>query len=218
MLRWMGTLPCFFTIWQRGTIFMTFCFLPSIMKPFQNGIHRLRKEFAPGGANSILKQWDQLRKDENWEWKSCFSLKVFSFPWNIIWCITDRCDAGNDCHSNALCISSATSYTCQCFTNHRDINGDGRLCLGKSVKLTVLKISKYRKNSKIWDTSNNCHDCPKNWKIWCNIALMHPKDADGMANSVDPDQTASSEAVWSWSALFAETYLSQYIEFLWYLP
>ena len=37
---------------------------------------------------------------------------------------------------------------------------------------------------------------------------MHPKDADGMANSVDPDQTA---AVWSWSALFAETYLSQYM-------
>ena len=27
-----------------------------------------------------------------------------------------------------------------------------------------------------------------------NIALMHPKYADGMANSVDPDQTAS-EAV-----------------------
>ena len=25
--------------------------------------------------------------------------------------------------------------------------------------------------------------------------LMHPKDADGMANSVDPDQTATSEAV-----------------------
>ena len=45
---------------------------------------------------------------------------------------------------------------------------------------------------------------------------MHPKDDDGMANSVDPDQTASSEAVWSWSALFAETYLSQYIEFVRY--
>ena len=54
----------------------------------------------------------------------------------------------------------------------------------------------------------------KNRKVWRNIALMHPKDADGMANSVDPDQTASSEAVWSWSALFAETYLSQYIEFV----
>ena len=46
---------------------------------------------------------------------------------------------------------------------------------------------------------------------------MHPKEADAMANSVDPDQTASSEAVWSWFALFAETYLSQYIEFLRYL-
>ena len=46
---------------------------------------------------------------------------------------------------------------------------------------------------------------------------MHPKDADGMANSVDLDQTASSEAVWSWSALFAETYLSQYIEFVRYV-
>ena len=76
----------------------------------------------------------------------------------------------------------------------------------------------YRKNSKIWDTSNNCHKCPKNRKVWCNIALMHPKDAHGMANSVDPDQTASPEAVWSWSALFADTYLSQYIEFVWYTP
>ena len=46
---------------------------------------------------------------------------------------------------------------------------------------------------------------------------MHPKDADGMANSIDPDQTSSSEAVWSWSALFAETYLSQYIEFVRYV-
>ena len=45
---------------------------------------------------------------------------------------------------------------------------------------------------------------------------MHPKDAEGVAKSVDPDQTASSEAVWSWSALFAETYLSQYIEFVRY--
>ena len=45
---------------------------------------------------------------------------------------------------------------------------------------------------------------------------MQPKNADGIANSVDPDQTASSEAVWSWSALFAETYLSQYIEFVRY--
>ena len=60
--------------------------------------------------------------------------------------------------------------------------------------LQQLKICKqlftntnYRKNSKIWDTSNKCHNCPKNRKVCCNIVLMHPKDADGMANSVDPD-------------------------------
>ena len=52
-----------------------------------------------------------------------------------------------------------------------------------------------RKNSKNWDTSNNGHNCPRNRKFRCNIALMRPKNADGMANSVDPDQTGSSEAV-----------------------
>ena len=63
------------------------------------------------------------------------------------------------------------------------------------VNTAVIPNFTYRKNSKIWDTSNNCHNCPENRKVWCNIALMHTKDADGMANSVDPDQTASSEAV-----------------------
>ena len=38
---------------------------------------------------------------------------------------------------------------------------------------------------------------------------MRPKSADGMANSVDPDQTATLGAVWSGSALFAKTYLSE---------
>ena len=38
---------------------------------------------------------------------------------------------------------------------------------------------------------------------------MHPKDAAGTANRVDPDQTAPVGAVWSGSALFAQTYLSE---------
>ena len=45
---------------------------------------------------------------------------------------------------------------------------------------------------------------------------MSPNDADGMANSVDPDQTAHNPdqtaplwAVWSGSALFAQAYLSE---------
>ena len=38
---------------------------------------------------------------------------------------------------------------------------------------------------------------------------MGPNDADGMANNVDPDQTAPVGAVWSGSALFAQAYLSE---------
>ena len=46
---------------------------------------------------------------------------------------------------------------------------------------------------------------------------MHSKDADRMANSVDPDQTAPLEAVWSGSSLFAQTCLSENFWTLWYL-
>ena len=46
---------------------------------------------------------------------------------------------------------------------------------------------------------------------------MSPNDADGMANSVDPDQTAPLGAVWSGSALFAQAYLSENLEPLRYV-
>ena len=44
---------------------------------------------------------------------------------------------------------------------------------------------------------------------------MLPKDAEGTANSVDPDQTAPLGAVWSGSALFAQAYVSKNLESLW---
>ena len=40
----------------------------------------------------------------------------------------------------------------------------------------------------------------------------HPKDADGIVNIVDPDQTANS--VWSGSSVFAHACLSQNSKFL----
>ena len=46
---------------------------------------------------------------------------------------------------------------------------------------------------------------------------MSTNDADGMANSVDPDQTAPLGAVWSGSALFAKAYLSENLGSLQYL-
>ena len=44
---------------------------------------------------------------------------------------------------------------------------------------------------------------------------MIPNYADGMANSVDPDQTAPLGAVWSGSTLFAQAYLSENLGLLW---
>ena len=38
---------------------------------------------------------------------------------------------------------------------------------------------------------------------------MSPNNAEEIANSVDPDQTAPLGAVWSGSALFAQAYLSE---------
>ena len=46
---------------------------------------------------------------------------------------------------------------------------------------------------------------------------MSPNDADRMANSVDPDQTAPLGAVWSGSALFAQAYLSENLGSLRYM-
>ena len=45
--------------------------------------------------------------------------------------------------------------------------------------------------------------------MWLYHRVMSQNDADGMANSVDPDQTAPLGAVWSGSALFAQAYLSE---------
>ena len=47
---------------------------------------------------------------------------------------------------------------------------------------------------------------------------MSTNDADGIANSVDPEQTAPLGAVWSGSALFAQAYLSQKIRIITVLP
>ena len=53
--------------------------------------------------------------------------------------------------------------------------------------------------------------------MWLYYRVMCPNDADGMANSVDPDQTAPLGAVWSGSALFAQAYLSENLGSLRYL-
>ena len=53
--------------------------------------------------------------------------------------------------------------------------------------------------------------------MWLYKRVMSPNDVDGMANSVDPDQTAPLGAVWSGSALFAQAYLSKNLGSLRYI-
>ena len=71
-------------------------------------------------------------------------------------------------------------------------------------RIILWKIRKYPKNPKNSDTPKICCDHPKIWTRWLYQRVMHPKDAAGIANSVDP-----LGAVWSWSALFAQTYVSE---------
>ena len=67
----------------------------------------------------------------------------------------------------------------------------------------------YRKFPKYLDTQTICCNHSKIWTMRLYHRVMSPNDADGMANSVDPDQTAPLGAVWSGSALFAQAYLSE---------
>ena len=45
--------------------------------------------------------------------------------------------------------------------------------------------------------------------MWLYHRVMSPKDADGMANNVDPDQTVPLSAVGSGPTLFVQTFLSE---------
>ena len=67
----------------------------------------------------------------------------------------------------------------------------------------------YRKFPKYSDTPKNCCNHPKSWTRWLYFRVTLPKDAEGIANSVDPDQTAPLGAVWSGSTLFAQAYVSE---------
>ena len=77
-------------------------------------------------------------------------------------------------------------------------------------------FSEYRKFPKYSDTQKNCCKHSKIWTMWFYHRVMGPNDADGMANSVDPDQTAPLGTVWSGSALLAQAYLSENLGWLRY--
>ena len=75
--------------------------------------------------------------------------------------------------------------------------------------VNYCKFPKYSETQKIY-----CNHS-KIWIMWLYHRVMSPNDADGMANSMDPNQTAPLGTVWSGSALFAQAYLSENLGSLW---
>ena len=75
----------------------------------------------------------------------------------------------------------------------------------------------YCKFPKSSDTQNICCNHSKILTMWLYHRVMSPNNADRMANSVDPDQTAPLGAVWYGSAMFAQAYLSENLGSLWYI-
>ena len=54
--------------------------------------------------------------------------------------------------------------------------------------MTKPWVLSYRKFPKYSDTPKICCNHSKIWTMWLYHRVMSPNDADGMANSVDPDQ------------------------------
>ena len=78
-----------------------------------------------------------------------------------------------------------------------------------SVGMIKWYKSQYHKVPKFTDARKLCCKLPKIQTKRPNHRMFCPKDANVIANSEDPDQTAPIGAVWSGSALFAQTYLSE---------
>ena len=58
----------------------------------------------------------------------------------------------------------------------------------RSIHLSLHpQFAKYLKIFKFWTI---CCNHPRSLTRWLFLSVMHPKDAEGIANSVDPDKTA----------------------------
>ena len=81
--------------------------------------------------------------------------------------------------------------------NLESVKIDRKSVFKSSLKTQHSTNKPYRKFPKYSDTQNICCNHSKIWTMWLYQREMNPNDADRMANSVDPDQTAPLGAVWS---------------------
>ena len=67
---------------------------------------------------------------------------------------------------------------------------EARHQLLKAAMLSSCWHPGYRKFPKYSDTQKDCCNHSKIWTMWLYYRVMSPNSTDGIANSVDPDQTA----------------------------
>ena len=85
--------------------------------------------------------------------------------------------------------------------SHSKIFSDGPKCNVRKTERSskwinaTLKNSVYRKVPKFWDPRKLCCNLPKTQTKRPNLRVFRQKDANGIANSEDPDQTAPLRAV-----------------------
>ena len=68
-------------------------------------------------------------------------------------------------------------------------------CIVSLMKLVRLQLLKNRKVPKFLDTKKLCCNLPKIQTKRLNLKVICQNDANGIANSEDPDQTAPLGAV-----------------------
>ena len=96
----------------------------------------------------------------------------------------------------------------QLFASWRRAASSWFLCLRKILLLLEIDFVN-RKSPKFSDARKLGCNLPKIQEERSNFWVLLQKDTNQIANSEDPDQTAPLGAVWSGSALFAQTYLSE---------
>ena len=70
------------------------------------------------------------------------------------------------------------------------------LVLQQHVRRAVKRnLSLYLKVPKFWDAGSHCCNLPKIYTTRPNLRVVCPKNANGIANSEGPDQTAPLGAV-----------------------
>ena len=63
------------------------------------------------------------------------------------------------------------------------------------ISSIVVYYPEYLKVPKFWSTRKLCCNLPKIQEKRSNLRVFHQIDANGIANSEDPDQTAPLEAI-----------------------